>query len=888
MLRQKLNGLPTTLNSIYDQILTRIEEADAMNAMKLLLWLTFSERPIHIEDLAIIIEFDMESQQFDVDAKLHFPDDVLKICSSLVTKMEDETVQFAHASIKEYFQSDKRKIGSAVEVDPCSGHHFVGQCSLAFILQSRQAIPHHHHDAPAATRFAKSLLQYAAHFWPKHILACKQESAVMTQITNLFESQSLTCWVNAYNWHKYSYSGIVKMIYPNHVQIAALHGLIETVKRVMLRPVNSVECMQALEGAASNGHMNVVTLLLEKGNIKVASDFYRQALKGASRRGETQIVKLLCEHGKDSYELQKWINMAIQDAICGKKIETTKLLVHYSGLNLKFGPAVTCAAMHGHTELVQLLLETESDEKQRKELTLSALSCAARFGHKAIVEYLLSQVELPKTGPSWVHERKSYMMHRKDLLANALDGAAHNGHKAIVELVLESGADGDLKAKANAVVTASRKGDVDIVQLLLDRGIAVNYDVYTTQVSHALCAAAEAGHEKLVGLLLEQGADPNIQGQILHDAALKGYKKIIQLLIDNGADVNAQGGNYGYAIWAAMSEGHNEIVALLLQHGASPSVHSGYDGEALVVACKCGYRNIVEQLLDEGVDANEGVYMVLNKFSSPCHHIPLHVASEYASEDIVRLLLERGADVNIVGGHRGTALQTAAYCSKKDIVQLLLKWGANVNIQAGALHGSPLMEASSKGHKPIVELLLEWGADVNLHSSGENYSSALIEASSNGHKPIVELLLEWGADVNLHCEGYFSSALIAASFHGDTAIVEILLSQGADVNHQYNKSICGPTALIEAASNGNKDIVEMLLQRGADVNIQGETSGNALYAAANSEFYDTEIVQLLLAHGAKYLGTIDDTSYLRYNEPGDSDPMDSDSDSMTENTDSDD
>jgi hypothetical protein len=174
MLRQKLNGLPTTLESTYDQILTRIEEADAMNAMKLLLWLTFSERPIHVEDLALILEYDVESQQFDVDAKLHYSDDVLKICSSLVTKMEDETVQFAHASIKEYFQGDKRKIGSSVKVDPCFGHYFIGQCSLAYILQRRGVIPEKY-IRTVTTGFKKSLLQYAAHFWPKHILACKQE-----------------------------------------------------------------------------------------------------------------------------------------------------------------------------------------------------------------------------------------------------------------------------------------------------------------------------------------------------------------------------------------------------------------------------------------------------------------------------------------------------------------------------------------------------------------------------------------------------------------------------------------------------------------------------------------------------------------------------------------
>ena len=210
MLRQKLNGLPTTLNSTYDQILTRIEEADAMNAMKLLLWLTFSERPIHMEDLAIILEFNVESQQYDVDARLHYPDDVLKICSSLVTKMEDETVQFAHASIKEYFQSDKRKIGSFVIVDPCFGHYFIGQCSLAYILQRKQVIPDYDDDVSddtctllTSTRFEQSLLRYAALFWPKHVLACKQESAVMEQIINLFESQSLTYWVNAYNYNRW-------------------------------------------------------------------------------------------------------------------------------------------------------------------------------------------------------------------------------------------------------------------------------------------------------------------------------------------------------------------------------------------------------------------------------------------------------------------------------------------------------------------------------------------------------------------------------------------------------------------------------------------------------------------------------------------------------------
>ncbi|KAF8344853.1 hypothetical protein F5887DRAFT_885732 [Amanita rubescens] len=305
MLTQKLNSLPTTLNSTYDQILTRIEEADAMNAMKLLLWLTFSERPIYVEELAIILEYDVERQQFDVDAKLDYPDDVLKICSSLVTKMEDETVQFAHASIKEYFECDKRKIGLSVKVDPCFGHYFIGQCGLTCILQRKQAIPVGYEPG-----FEKSLLLYAAHFWPKHILACKQESAVMNQIINLFETESLEYWVNAYNYKWWNHDN-VEMIYPNYLQIAAIHGLTETAKWLMLQPVNNVECMEALHAAACNGHIDMVTLLLKKGNIKVASDGYCWALQKASENGQKQAVRLLCEHGKDNDVFQEIVNVAI-------------------------------------------------------------------------------------------------------------------------------------------------------------------------------------------------------------------------------------------------------------------------------------------------------------------------------------------------------------------------------------------------------------------------------------------------------------------------------------------------------------------------------------------------------------------------------------------------
>ena len=90
---------------------------------------------------------------------------------------------------------------------------------------------------------------------------------------------------------------------------------------LMLQPVNNVACMEALSAAACNGHINMVTLLIEKGNIKVASKFYYQALQGASERGQNKVVRILCEHGKDNDVIHKFMNMAILQALRSKKKE---------------------------------------------------------------------------------------------------------------------------------------------------------------------------------------------------------------------------------------------------------------------------------------------------------------------------------------------------------------------------------------------------------------------------------------------------------------------------------------------------------------------------------------------------------------------------------------
>ncbi|KAH8744416.1 hypothetical protein F5882DRAFT_455073 [Hyaloscypha sp. PMI_1271] len=110
-------------------------------------------------------------------------------------------------------------------------------------------------------------------------------------------------------------------------------------------------------------------------------------------------------------------------------------------------------------------------------------------------------------------------------------------------------------------------------------------------------------------------------------------------------------------------------------------------------------------------------------------------------EDVLR---EEGADVNVQGGYYGTALRAASAGGYQDIVQILLDKGADVNVRSGSYDGTALQAASAGGYQDIVQILLDKGADVNVQ--GEYYGTALQAASRGGHKEIVQKLLDKGAE----------------------------------------------------------------------------------------------------------------------------------------------
>ncbi len=140
----------------------------------------------------------------------------------------------------------------------------------------------------------------------------------------------------------------------------------------------------------------------------------------------------------------------------------------------------------------------------------------------------------------------------------------------------------------------------------------------------------------------------------------------------------------------------------------------------------------------------------------------------------VQLFLQAGMPAVV---HGKQAIWTAIEFKHSEVVRVLIDAGANVN-EPGSYGQSMVMLASDHKNLEILDLLIQAGADVNL--ANEYKIAPLATASEQGSKEIVEALLKAGAKVNAR-NTYGGTALQVAVLRGYTDIVKILIAAGADV-----------------------------------------------------------------------------------------------------------
>ena len=337
---------------------------------------------------------------------------------------------------------------------------------------------------------------------------------------------------------------------------------------------------------------------------------------------------------------------------------------------------------------------------------------------------------------------------------------------------------------------------------------------------------------------------------LLHVAAALGLDPLAHQLVtfDASARINQADFVGCTPLEYAAQRGHVGLVHLLLKNQAKTEGRnvplafqkSAFQGSALHVASKNGGEEIVKLLLEFNAKVN--VWAVGST--------PLILASRWGREGIVRLLLEAGADVNAISRRdmstpyifdAESPLMAASRYGRESIVRLLLEKGANTNVQNGSGEFA-LLVASEDGHESIVRLLLENGANTNMKDG--NNQSALMRASRWGRESVVQLLLGNGAEINGQ-DVWGTSALMMASANGYESTVRLLLENGADINVQ---NIRNDSALTNASCAGHESIARLLLKNGADINMQNICGDSALMKASGEGHEST--VRLLLENEA--------------------------------------
>ncbi|KAL6699880.1 ankyrin repeat-containing domain protein [Trichoderma pleuroticola] len=286
--------------------------------------------------------------------------------------------------------------------------------------------------------------------------------------------------------------------------------------------------------------------------------------------------------------------------------------------------------------------------------------------------------------------------------------------------------------------------------------------------------------------------------------------------------------------------GLNKATETLLDLGHSPNEEDAWKRRPLWYAARNGHVALVKLLLARGAIVN---------ITDDAEESPLFTAAKNGHQEVVEELLAVGADVNALPGFLGkNALVEAVRNGHQQVVEKLLAAGADVETLTGLSKKNALVEAVRNGDQEIVEKLLAAGADVNAVATLRQ-ETALVLAVAIDHQGIVEKLLAAGANVNAVTGIHYKTALREAVTHGHLEMIEKLLTAGADVNARTG-IICAETALVEAARNGHQQVIEKLLAAGADVNAHTDfiATRTALTEAARNGHQET--VEKLLTAGA--------------------------------------
>ena len=419
------------------------------------------------------------------------------------------------------------------------------------------------------------------------------------------------------------------------------------------------------------------------------------------------------------------------------------------------------ASENGSTAMVEKLLAAGADANAAQRSGLTPLMTASRTGNVVVVEALLrSGAEVNAT--------------TGETASTALMWAVGEPHRDIVTVLLAAGADprtSTLKG-FTPLMYAARNGDLETAQDLIAAGVDVN--ALSADGTHVLPFAVVNGQDEFAMFLLEQGADPN--GEMGGVQALHAAAGRVNTWLSDWYRRHGRGGVYG----SFFRRGNNpasrlRLVKELLARDADPNAR--ITSSAMIMsyiglpkkgafepyACGTGDLRGATPLWVAAWGANGAGGQVFS----------VRASSSESSTDIIRALLDGGADQNLTTDDGTTAFMAAAGLgratytpreprgvrsqSAEAAVALLLEEGADINAaneaDFTALHG-----AAFRGLNEVIEYLVANGADINARDFRGRTAYRMAEGSKQSFQfqswpETAGLLKNLGANTQLGIPG---------------------------------------------------------------------------------------------------------------------------------------
>jgi ankyrin repeat protein len=409
---------------------------------------------------------------------------------------------------------------------------------------------------------------------------------------------------------------------------------------------------------------------------------------------------------------------------------------------------------------------------------------------------------------------------------------------------------------ATALHWAAYRGDAASAIALIRAGAHINARNHYGVTPLAL--AAQQGSAPVLNLLLEAGVNPNDPMHVVNSgetplmhAARSSKVDAVEALVRAGANVNAKETWNGQTalMWAA-AEGDSAMVSALLKMSADLRARSNGGTTPFMFAVRKGDKRTVQAMLAAGADVNEKRPGDLAT--------PLLVAIINGHEDLVDLLLDKGADPNAEGGSTNLTA-TGAKASEMNIAfktptfrEQLRDTGTELWNGRNNSWGRPLQAAVHVANWHVSDILIT----VNIDRIRVITSLLAHGADVNGRNTDMEPRWE-GARYRRRLVG--ATALLFAAKAADVEVMRLLLAHGADpkINTGVNITPLMAAAGIAWASNQERaseaDVLEavklLVEEHGLDVNVVADTGETAMHAAAYRGA--NSVVQYLFDRGAK-------------------------------------